>query len=45
LNLGSLLLQAEGTDTHLVQLSEGHMSLIENKIETIAAIKSFVRRG
>jgi pimeloyl-ACP methyl ester carboxylesterase len=43
LNLASLLRQAEGTNTTLMQLSEGHMSLVENKEETIAAIKNFVK--
>jgi pimeloyl-ACP methyl ester carboxylesterase len=43
LSTNSLLRQAEGTNTTVVRLSEGHMSLIENKEEAIDTLTKFVK--
>jgi len=43
LKLEDLLEQVENTETQLVQLSEGHMSHLENKEETISAISVFIK--
>ncbi|MFC2109029.1 alpha/beta fold hydrolase [Bacteroidota bacterium] len=43
LALEDLLSQVENTETQLVQLSEGHMSHIENKEEMLDGLKCFVK--
>jgi pimeloyl-ACP methyl ester carboxylesterase len=45
LNLEDLLEQVNGTETTVVQLSEGHMSHIENKQETIDALLEFIKNS
>lgn len=45
LNLDDLLEQVSGTETIVVQLSEGHMSHIENKQETIDALLEFIKNS
>ena len=40
----SLVAQTEGTAVDVVELSEGHMSLIENKKETLQALRDFVKK-
>lgn len=44
LDLNETLLQAEGTNTQVLVLNGGHMSYLENKEETHAAILSFVNQ-
>ena len=44
LNLDDLLDQVIGNETEVVRFSEGHMSHIENKQETIQALVNFVKK-
>lgn len=43
LNYESIFNEAERTNTHLVELPNGHMSYIEDKEETIKILKSFIK--